>query len=439
MTKDSHISPSKLALLPLLSFLIVFLGFGFYFQSQGLDYAFYQMPASVAVLPAALLAVVLYKGPINRGIEQFIQGAGHSNIITMVLIYLFAGAFSALAKATGSVDATIALGLYLLPEQFILPGLFIIAAFVATAMGTSMGTLAALAPIGVGVAQQTGLPPELVAGTLVSGAIFGDNLSIISDTTIAATRTQGSSMRDKLKQNSRLAFPAALLVVTLLGILTPPTEIAPVSDFNLWMVLPYLLILGLAIAGVNVFIVLWLGIIACLALGMATQGYPVSQIGKDVTTGFTAMQELIILAILLGGISEVMKQQGGLVFIINTISRGLRRVKLARNAIYELAIGLLAATTNIFMANNTVAIIVCGDTAKALAEEADVTPARAASTLDIFACIMQGLLPHGGQLLLVAASFSLSPLAIVGNVYYCFALALVAIITILIRGLKHKH
>lgn len=434
------IKPSKLALLPLLTFLVVFLGFGFYFQSQGMDYAFYQMPASVAVLPAALLAVLLSRSSINHAIEQFVIGAGHNNIITMVLIYLFAGAFSALAKATGSVDATISLGLYLLPEQFILPGLFIIAAFVATAMGTSMGTLAALAPIGVGVAQQTGLSAELVAGTLVGGAIFGDNLSIISDTTIAATRTQGCSMKDKLKQNSLVAVPAGLIVVIFLSLLTPPTQIDPVTSFNAWMVLPYLLILALAIAGINVFVVLWMGIIACLSLGMVTQGYPVSQLGTDITAGFSQMQELIILAILLGGISELMKQQGGLAFIVNGIGGLLKRVSLAKTAVYELAIGLLAAITNIFMANNTVAIIVCGDTAKALATEANVKPARAASMLDIFACIMQGLLPHGGQLLLVAASFSLSPLSIVSQVYYCYVLAVVAVISLLIpRKLLSKN
>ncbi|MBC3766447.1 Na+/H+ antiporter NhaC family protein [Neptunicella marina] len=429
---------NPVALLPLVLFLALFLGVGFYFQSQGVDFAFYQLPAPAAMLPAVLLAVFLSRLSLDKTIAEFVQGAGHSNIITMCLIYLMAGAFSSVAKASGGVDATVALGLQLVPASFILPGLFIIAAFIATSMGTSMGTLAALAPIASGVALQAGIEPALMAGVLVSGAIFGDNLSIISDTTIAATRTQGCDMKDKFRANIKLALPAALLVIVLLLTLGVPAEVTPPDSSNLWLVLPYVLILILAVAGMNVFTVLTIGIVASALLGMLFGEYQVVSIGKDVYNGFTQMQEVFILSLLLGGLSALMRQQGGLVFLVNAISRLVKATALPKELGYSIGIAGLISSVNACVANNTVAIIVAGDTVKSLAKEGGIEAKQAASLVDIFACVLQGILPYGAQLLLLGASFSISPVDIIPFAFYCYLLAIITILSFVWHYIRHK-
>ncbi|MDN4504293.1 Na+/H+ antiporter NhaC family protein [Alteromonadaceae bacterium BrNp21-10] len=428
----------KLALLPLLLFLCLFLGVGFYFQAQGVEYAFYQLPAPAAMLPAILLAVWLSKESLNRTIEHFVAGAGHNNIITMCMIYLLAGAFSAVAKATGGVDATVALGLNLVPAQFILPGLFVIAGFIATAMGTSMGTIAALAPVALGVSEAADIAPALVAGVLVSGAIFGDNLSIISDTTIAATRTQGCEMRDKFKANLHLALPAALLVLVWLMVLSEPASLVPPEDANLWLVLPYILILVLAVSGLNVFAVLVIGIISSALLGMLAGDYQLVSIGKDVYTGFGQMQEVFILSLLLGGLSALMREQGGLAFLVRSISGLIKKSSLPPKLGYSIGIAALISAVNACVANNTVAIIVAGDTAKELAGQGGIEPKQAASLLDIFACVLQGILPYGAQLLLLGASFSISPVDIIPNAFYCYILAGVTLSSFVWQYLRTK-
>ncbi|WP_416305588.1 Na+/H+ antiporter NhaC family protein [Neptunicella sp. SCSIO 80796] len=417
----------KLALSPLFLFLCLFLGTGFYFQSQGVDYAFYQLPAPAALLPAILLAFWLSRESLGNTIDQFVTGAGHSNIITMCLIYLLAGAFSAVAKASGGVDATVVIGLQLVPSQFILPGLFLIAAFIATAMGTSMGTLAALAPIAAGVADAAGISPALMAGVLVSGAIFGDNLSIISDTTIAATRTQGCDMKDKFKANLLLALPAAVLVLVLLFVIGHPAELETADTANPVLMLPYLLILILAIVGVNVFSVLVIGIVSSALLGILVGDYQMMAIGKDIYAGFGQMQEVFILSLLLGGLSELMRRQGGLRFLVTRISRLIQSSSLTPKLGYSLGIAALISCVNACVANNTVAIIVAGDTVKELAEAGDIEPKKAASLIDIFACVLQGILPYGAQLLLLGASFSVSPVEIIPYAFYCYWLALVTL------------
>ena len=418
---------SKLALLPLLVFLCLFLGSGFYHQLQGVEYAFYQLPAPVAALPAVVLAILLAKQGLNAALAGFVEGAGNPNIITMCLIYLMAGAFSSVASITGGVDSTVALGLSLIPEQWLLPGIFLLAAFVATAMGTSMGTLAAMAPIGLGICEATGIPAPLMAGVLMSGAIFGDNLSIISDTTIAATRTQGCEMRDKLIENLRFALPAALITLLLLAGLSPTSQNSVVEAANPWLALPYVLILLLAISGVNVFAVLLLGIIASVVMGVWQADYALSNIGQDIYTGFSQMQEIFLLSLLMGGLGELMRRQGGLQFIVVSLQKLAARLSQRNQASHSLAIAGLISITNACVANNTVSIIVAGDTAKKLAEHGDISPKRSASLLDIFSCIVQGLLPYGAQALLLAASFSIAPTALIPYVYYCFFLALVAL------------
>ncbi len=294
---------SFVALLPLFLFLALFIGAGVYFQSQGVDFAFYQLPSPIAILPAIVLAILLSKQKLNQTMNTFMAGIGHNNIIAMCLIYLLAGAFAAVASATGGVDATVALGLKLIPANLLLPGFFIIAAFIATAMGTSMGTIAAVAPIALGVADQAGIELPLMAGSVMSGALFGDNLSIISDTTIAATRTQGCEMRDKFRENLIFAIPAAIVTLLLFGFLSSGQAELPPQEVDFVKVLPYLSILVLAVAGLNVFVVLAIGILLAGITGFVTQDYSLLTFGKDIYKGFGNMQEIFILSMLVGGLA----------------------------------------------------------------------------------------------------------------------------------------
>ncbi|GLS83156.1 Na+/H+ antiporter NhaC family protein [Paraferrimonas haliotis] len=437
MSQSQQPTPKALALLPLGVFLTLFIGAGLYFQSQGVDFAFYQLPSVVAILPAILLAIILSKQKLNNAIATFVDGIGHNNIITMCLIYLLAGAFAAVGKATGGVDATVALGLSLIPAAFLLPGFFIIAAFISTSMGTSMGTLAAVAPIALGVAQQAGIEPALMAGAILSGAMFGDNLSIISDTTIASTRTQGCDMRDKFRENLIFAVPAALITLLIFSFASAGEAVIEPQQYDLLSVLPYIAILILAVAGVNVFVVLTAGILFAGLSAIATTDYGVIQFGQDVYAGFGNMQEIFILSMLVGGLAALMQQQGGLAFVSNIIEKLIARFSKkqgeASTRAAELGMAGLVSFTNTCVANNTVSIIVAGDLAKQLATQHQVAPKRAASILDIFACIVQGLLPYGAQALLLSSAFLISPLAAVSQAFYCMILAVVAIVVVLIR------
>jgi Na+/H+ antiporter NhaC len=418
-------------------FLGLFIGAGLYFQSQGIDYAFYQLPSVIAILPAIVLAILLSKQRINNAIETFIEGIGHSNIIAMCLIYLLAGAFAAVAKATGGVDATVALGLSFIPSNLLLPGFFVIAAFIATSMGTSMGTIAAVAPVALGVADQAQIDYALMAGAVMSGALFGDNLSIISDTTIAATRTQGCEMKDKFRENLVFSIPASILTLIAFSFVGQGQADIAAHDIEILKVLPYLTILVLAVAGLNVFVVLSLGIVLAGVTGVLSSDYSVIQFGNDIYTGFTNMQEIFILSMLVGGLAALMQQQGGLIFVSNQIEALIRRFSKANgeasSRAAELGMAAIVAATNTCVANNTVSIVVTGDIAKELAEKHGVSPKRAASILDIFACIIQGLIPHGAQALLIASVFTISPLVAVSKAWYCMILAVIAVIIVIFR------
>ncbi len=424
--------PSPLALTPLALFLLFFVGSGLWYQFQGTEFAFYQISAPVAILPAIVLAVLLAKGPLNERINTFIEGVGDNTIITMVLIYLLAGAFASVAKAVGGVDATVNFGLSVIPPAFVLPGLFVIAAFVATSMGTSMGTIAAIAPIAVGVAEATELSLPLTVATVVGGAMFGDNLSIISDTTIAATRTQGCAMRDKFKLNFKIALPAALLTLVWLWFQSSTARVEVPGDYDLIRVLPYLAVLVLAVLGVNVMLVLFVGILLAGGVGLVlTPDYNVAQWSQDIYAGYTGMQEILILSLLIGGLGAMMKSQGGLAWVssvIDRISRIGKREPGTRSG--ELSISAAVALTNVCTANNTVAILLAGSLARDIAQRHDVDPRRSASLIDIFSCVVQGLIPYGAQVLLAASTAKLSPLALIGNIYYCWLLALVALVSI---------
>jgi Na+/H+ antiporter NhaC len=435
-------SKSPLALLPLLLFLVLFVGSGLWYQSEGVDFAFYQISAPVAILPAIALAILLGKGHFNKRIETFIEGVGDNTIVTMVLIYLLAGAFASVAKSVGGVDATVNFGLSVVPPSLLLPGLFVITAFVATSMGTSMGTIAAIAPIAIGVAEAADLPLLLTVGTVIGGAMFGDNLSIISDTTIAATRTQGCDMRDKFRMNFKIALPAALVTLVWLFFQSSDAHITDIKDYDLIRVLPYVVVLGLAVAGVNVMLVLFSGIILAGVIGLTMQpDYSVASWSSDIYAGYTGMQEILILSLLIGGLAALMKSQGGLEWLVGTIERISRVLgaKAGSTRAGELSISAAVALTNLCTANNTVSILINGSVAKNIAERYNVDPKRSASLLDIFSCVVQGVLPYGAQILLASSLAKVSPLELVGYVQYSWLLAVAALISIFIawpKGVK---
>ncbi|WP_022834598.1 Na+/H+ antiporter NhaC family protein [Salisaeta longa] len=424
MTSTDSPRASATALLPLVLFLGLFFGVGLYHQLNGTDYAFYQLKSPVAILPALALSVWLGRERLEETFDTLLRGIGDKSIILMCLIYLLAGAFSTVMEAIGGVAATVNLGLAYVPSALLLPGLFVISAFVATAMGTSMGTVAAVAPIAVGLSTSTDLSTPLTVGTVIGGAMFGDNLSVISDTTIAATRTQGCSMRDKFRANVAIAVPAALVTVVGLGIWADAPAQPTGGAYTLVQVLPYLAVLGLAVAGLNVLIVLSTGLVLAGGVGLWAAGYGLGTYAKDIYAGFESMIEIMLLSMLIGGLGALMKQQGGLQWITNQIVGFTRRVAGKDPRAGELGIGALGALGDALTANNTVSILLAGDVARSIAERHNISPARSASMLDIFACVMQGSLPYGAQFLLAGSIAGLSPLALVGTVHYTWILGL---------------
>ncbi len=438
MQIQEHPSSFK-ALIPFLVFLVLFIGTGVWYTIQGIEFAFYQLPAPVAVLPALITALILSKDSLNQTIETLIEGMGNKNIISMCLIFLLAGAFATVAKATGGVEATVNVGLSVIPSWFMLPGIFLISAFIATAMGTSMGTIAALAPIAVGLAEATDISLLLMAGTILSGAMFGDNLSIISDTTIAATRSQGCEMKDKFKENIKIAVPAALIVTIIYFWQNDAIEVPTSEAIDGLKVIPYLVILALATMGINVFVVLGLGIIIAGGIGLwRLPDYHFSQFAQDIYAGFNGMQEIFLLSLLIGGLSHLMAQQGGLKFIsakIDTIINFFTKSHQGdiNEKAAEFGIAGVVSLTNLCTANNTVAIVVSSHLAKDLAQKNGVTPKRAASLLDIFSCIIQGLIPWGAQILLIGTTFDLDPFDIPLYAFYPMALALATIVAIFVK------
>ncbi len=427
------------AIIPFIVFLCIFIGSGIWYTLQGIEYAFYQLPQPVAILPAIIVAILLSQNTTSKTIDDFIKGMGDSNILAMCVIYLLAGGFAAVAKATGGVDATVNAGLSIIPSWFMLPGVFIIASFLSTAMGTSMGTIGALAPIALGIAQSTNIPPLLMAGTVLSGAMFGDNLSIISDTTIAATRTQGCEMRDKFKENIKLALPAAIIVTVLYFLLNEVTLVPNHNSTEFLKVIPYLLILILAVSGFNVFIVLGLGIIFAGAIGMITiPDYTLHKFTHDIYDGYSSMQEIFLLSLFVGGLSHLMASQGGLKFISEKINKIIavfskNHTNEANETAAELGIAGVVSVTNLCTANNTVAIIVTGSVAKELATKNGVTPKRSASILDIYSCVIQGIIPWGAQILLLGAIFKLDPFDISLYSYYPMILGITTTIQLFFR------
>jgi Na+/H+ antiporter NhaC len=428
------------ALLPLLLFLALFIGTGSVLTMQGKAMAFYQLSAAVAILPAVAFALAMGKGTLEKKISVFLNGVGDINIVTMCIIYLLAGGFASVAKAIGGVDATVNLGLAFIPAELVLPGLFAIAAFVATSMGTSMGTIAAIAPIAAGVGHQTDISSAMLMGTVVGGAMFGDNLSMISDTTIAATRTQGCAMSDKFKMNVRIVAPAAIGTFLLLVFLGTSGNVTNVGDWQFIRVVPYLVILGLAVAGVNVFVVLATGIVLAGSVGLVSiPGYSLLGFSQDIYAGFLGMHEILVLSMLVGGLGELIRFNGGLQWLlerVNSLAVKAGRGNTRRSG--EFGIAALVALADACTANNTVAIILTGRLAKEIASDTGVDPRRSASLLDIFSCIVQGMTPYAAQVLLAGSIAGISPVAVAANNWYCMVLAGISIVSI-ITGWPQLH
>jgi putative methionine transporter, NhaC family (TC 2.A.35.1.-) len=431
------------ALMPLVLFLTIFVGTGLSFAFQGIDYAFYQIQPTVAILPAIALALGLAKGPFAKRLEGFIDGVRDPNIILMCLIYLLAGAFSAVTKEIGSIEATVNWGLSLIPGDFLLPGLFIIATFMSTAMGTSMGVIATLAPLAFGIAQNTGLESPWCLGAVVSGAMFGDNLSLVSDTTIASVATQGANLKQKFLLNASFAVPAMLLTCLLFYLASSPDRAVTAQPYEWIKVAPYLLILILALTGLNVMIVLASGIMFAGLIGWwGSDSFTVLKLAQHIATGFASMQEILILSLLIGGLSYLTNKQGGFEYLIHLIEKlalkmqGHSNKQGGQQRFGEFAIAALASLADICTANNTVAIILSGPMAKRIAQRYHISSARSACIIDIFSCVFQGLLPYSAQILLASSIADISPLALMSKVIYCPLLGLVTAVFMVIKWPK---
>ncbi|MEG2256156.1 MAG: Na+/H+ antiporter NhaC family protein [Cetobacterium somerae] len=413
-------------LIPFLVFIGFYLGSGIILDSMGVELAFYQLPAPVAIFPGIIVAFLLFKGSIKEKFETFLEGCGHQDIITMCIIYLLAGGFAIVSKSMGGVDSTVNLGLTYVPSHYIAPGLFVIAGFISTATGTSVGSIVSLAPIAVGLAEKSGVSMPLVLAALMGGAMFGDNLSIISDTTIAATRTQGVEMKDKFRVNIKIAAPAAILTLLLLIVFGKP-EIAPetgVYAFNIVKVLPYIFVLTLSLIGINVFVVLTAGIVLSGAIGLFYGDFTWLGYAKEIYNGFTGMTEIFLLSLLTGGLASLVTKAGGVDWIMSTIEKRIKGVKSA-----QMGMALLVTLTDMAVANNTVAIIINGPIAKKISDRYGVDPKKSASVLDIFSCIAQGAIPYGAQMLIMLsfAGGKVSPFDIIPLLWYQMILALFTI------------
>ena len=401
---------NPLALLPLVIFLILFVGSGI------ITGDFYKMPALVAFLVAGGVALLFNKKEsLETKMNVFCKGAGDNNIILMVIIFLLAGAFSSVAKAMGGVDSTVNLSLSILPSNLLVAGLFIIGCFISISMGTSVGTIAALSPIALGIAQKTGMPVPLVIGAVVGGAMFGDNLSMISDTTIAAVRTQGCELKDKFKVNFLIVLPAAIATAILLTLVTLGYKSvgSQTYEYEIIKVLPYILVLTGALLGVNVFALLGGGILFAGIIGLFSKSFDLLGLIGAVSEGMAGMYELSLLVLVVGGVVALIKFNGGIDYILYFITSKIKSKKGA-----EFGIAALVSVIDLCTANNTIAIVTAGPLAKDIADKYDIDPRKTASILDIFSSCWQGVIPYGAQLLTAAGIAGISPVEILGYLYY---------------------
>ncbi|QGU93786.1 Na+/H+ antiporter NhaC family protein [Clostridium bovifaecis] len=429
--KSSKTISSGKALIPFVIFIAIYLGSGLILQAKGVEMAFYQFPAPVAVFCGVVSAFFLLKGTINEKFDTFVKGCGNPDIIIMCTIYLLAGAFATVSKAMGGVDSTVNLGLTYIPANYIVAGLFIISCFISLSTGTSVGAIVAVAPIAVGLAAKAGLSLPLTLAAVLGGSMFGDNLSVISDTTIAATRTQGCEMRDKFRVNIYIAAPAAIITLILLFIFGRPETIPTMQsyDFNIIKVLPYLFVLVLSLVGVNVFAVLTGGIVLSGVIGLTYGDLTVLTFSQQIFEGFKGMIDIFILSLLTGGLAELVTKAGGIQFLLDKIQKMMKGKKSA-----EAGIAALVALTDAAVANNTVAIIINGPIAKEMCNKYKVDPRRSASLLDTFSCIMQGIIPYGAQMLILLSftKGAVSPFQVLPLVWYIHILAISAVASMFI-------
>ncbi len=431
MDQNEKIKPSGKALIPFAVFIFLYLGVGIILETSGTEMAFYQLPAPVAIIVGVVVAFIIFKGSIEEKFSQFAKGCGNENILIMCFIYLFAGAFATVAKSMGGVDSTVNLGLSFIPAQYITAGLFVIAAFISVATGTSMGTISTVAPIAIATAEKAGLNMTLIVAAIIGGAMFGDNLSVISDTTIAATRTQNCELKDKFKVNFYIALPAAVLTFVLLIIFGKPETIVPIQklDYNIVKVIPYILVLGLAVSGFNVFLTLGVGTVVAGVVGMAYGDLTPLTFAQNIYAGFTGMNEIFLLSMFTGGLAHMVTQHGGLQWILEKIQSVVKSEKSA-----QIGISAIAAAADMAVANNTVAIIITGPIAKELSRKYKVDPRKSASLLDIWTCIFQGFIPYGAQILLAGSltAGAVSPLALFPFLWYQQLLAVFTLISMFI-------
>ena len=413
-----------LALSPLLLFLCIYL------VSSIVAEDFYKVPIAAAFLLASAYALLITRtSGTDKKIGIFSEGAGDRNVLLMIWIFVLAGAFAGTAEDIGAIDSAVNFTLAILPGKFLFAGLFVASCFISMAIGTSVGTIVALVPVASGIAVQAGADVAFVTAIVAGGAFFGDNLSFISDTTIAATRTQGCSMRDKFRVNVRIVLPAALVVAAVYVAIgfSSGTEVAA-GEVNGVKLIPYLAVIGLALAGVNVVTVLLIGILMNAVIGFAYGSF--SWVGWLASTGagIGSMGELIIVTMLAGGMLELVRFNGGIDYILHRLTQ---KVNNKRGG--ELSIAALVSLANICTANNTIAIITVGSLANGIAEQFKIDKRKSASILDTFSCVVQGIIPYGAQMLIAAELTGLSPISIIGYLYYPMILGVVALLSIFFR------
>lgn len=436
MEKKEYENYGGWAFIPLLVFLGIYLGAGIFYDIKGFAEPFKQIPRLTALFVGIAIALIMGNQSFEEKMDIFTSEAGEKNILLMCVIFLLAGGFAGVAKEMGGVESTVNLGLTFIPKQFIIAGVFIISSFIALAMGTSMGTIAAIGPIAVGLADKADLPIALAIGAVVGGAMFGDNLSIISDTTIAATRSLGVKMRDKFLMNFLIALPAALISIIIYSLLGTSGSLAGPFPYDLVKVIPYLGVLIAALAGVNVLVVLISGMLLAGIIGLATGSLTIVSFAQSVGNGASGMQGLVVIALLIRGLTGLVKEHGGIDWLVNTLSKNIKTRKGA-----EYGISALVALVDGALANNTVAIMVTAPLAKRISTLYKIDNKKVASLLDIFSCVMQGIIPHGGQLLLAGTIAGISPILIIKNLYYPLTLCIIALISIQLnfKGIKFKE
>jgi Na+/H+ antiporter NhaC len=411
-----------LALSPLLVFIFIYL------ISSILAKDFYKVPIASAFVLASIYAIIITPGSISERIGIFSNGAGDHNVLLMIWIFVMAGAFASVAKSIGTVEATVNLTLTLLPQKFLLAGLFIAACFISFSIGTSVGTIVALVPIATGISGETDISMPLITAVIVGGAFFGDNLSFISDTTIASTATQGCSMSDKFKANIWIAGPAAIVVTAIYILIGMNFNASPeIGDIDVMKLIPYLAVILLSLCGMNVLLVLTIGLVLCAAIGFL-EGLSWVSFLESAGSGISGMGDLIIVTMLAGGMLEIIRHNGGIDFIIMELTK---KIKGKRGA--EFSIAALVGISNICTANNTIAILTTGNIAKNITKEYNLDPRKSASLLDTFSCIVQGMLPYGAQLLMASSFAGISATSIISHLYYPFTLFFFAILSIIIR------